>query len=77
MFIMLFFNDFYFFHYSWVTVFCQFLLYSKVTQSYIYRYSLSHLILHHGPSQVTIYSSLSYTAGSHCLSISNAIICIY
>ena len=33
-----FFNDFYFFHHSWFTVFCQFLLYSKVTQSL----SLSH-----------------------------------
>ena len=31
-----FFYDFYFFHYSWFTVFCQFLLYSKVTQSYRY-----------------------------------------
>ena len=26
-------NDFYFFHYSGFTVFCQFLLYSQVTQS--------------------------------------------
>ena len=36
------FNDFYFFHYSWFTVFGQFLLYSKVTQSYIYTFFFSH-----------------------------------
>ena len=34
----LFFNYFYFFHYSWFTVFWPFLLYGKVTQSYIYIY---------------------------------------
>ena len=28
-------------------MFCQFLLYSKVTQSYIYIHSFSHIILHH------------------------------
>ena len=54
-------NDFYFFQYSWFTVFCQFLLYSKVIQShthththiyiYIYIYILyftfSSIMLHH------------------------------
>jgi len=52
-------------------MFCQFLLYSKVTQSlththtYIYAYInyFSHIILHRAPSQVTSYSSLCYTAG--------------
>ena len=34
-----------------------------------YLHSFSHIILHHVPSQVTWYSSLCYTAGSHCLSI--------
>ena len=43
-------NDFYFFYHGWFTVFCQFLLYSKVTQSYIYIYSFAHIILHHVPS---------------------------
>ena len=66
--ILLCFYDFYFFHYSWLTVFCQFLLYSKVTQSYIHICSFSYITLHHVPSQVTRYSSLCYTAGSHCLS---------
>ena len=33
---------FYFFHYSWFTVFCQFSLYSKVTQSHIYIFFFSH-----------------------------------
>ena len=37
----------YFFHYSWFTAFCQFLLYSKVTQSHIYIQSFSHIILRH------------------------------
>ena len=37
------------FYYDWFTVFCQFLLYSKVTQSYIYIF-FSHIILHHVPS---------------------------
>ena len=45
---------------------CQFLLYSKVTQSYthIYMHSFSHVILHRIPSQVTRWSSLCYTTGS-------------
>ena len=38
-----------------------------------YRYSFSHIILHH----VTRYSSLCYTAGSHCLSTPHAVVCIY
>ena len=37
-----FFGDFYFFHYSWFIVFCQFILYSKVTQSRIYMFFFSH-----------------------------------
>ena len=32
---------------SCFTTFCQFLLYSKETQSHIYRHSFSHIILHH------------------------------
>ena len=56
-------ND-YFFYYSWFTVFCQF---STVLQNYpvslshththIHIYSLSHIILHYAPSQVTKYIS--------------------
>ena len=57
---------------------CQFLLYSKVTQShthtYIYVHSFSHNILHRIPSEVTRYSLLCCTAGSHCLSTPNAIV---
>ena len=68
---------FYFFHYSWFILFCQFLQYSKVTQSHIHIHYFSHIILHHVPSQVTIYSSLCYTAWSHCLTTPNAIVCIY
>ena len=52
-----------------------FLLYSKVTQYvYIHTYSFSHIILHHVPLQVTRYSSLCYTPGSHCLSTPYAIV---
>ena len=70
-------KNYYYYYYSWFTTFRQFLLYSKVTQAYIYILSFSHLFLHHIPSQVTRYSSLRYTAGSHCLSSLNAIVCIY
>ena len=48
------FNDFYFFRYSWFTVFCQFSTVQQndpVTHTYIH--SFSHIILHHVPSQVT------------------------
>ena len=60
-----------FFNYSWFTVFCQFLLYSSVTQLYICIPFVSHIILDPVPSQVIGYSSLCYTAGSHCPSIPN------
>ena len=63
--------------YSWFTVFCQFLLYSKVTQEYIHIHSFSHVILHHVPSQVIGYNSLCYTAASPCLSTPNVVVCIY
>ena len=52
------------FYHSWFTLFCQFLLYSKGTQSYIYTHSLSHITLCHVPSQGTEHSSLRYPAGS-------------
>ena len=53
-------------------MFCQFMLYSKVTQSDTHThthiiYSFSHSILLHIPSQVFRYSSLCYTAGPYCL----------
>jgi len=71
------FSRFLFLYYSWFAVFCHLLLYSKVTQSYIYIHSFSHIILHHVSSQVTRYSSLCHTAGYHCLPIPNAIVCIH
>ena len=46
-----------FFNYSWFTMFCQFLLCSKVTQLYIYIHYFSHIINHRVPSQVIGYSS--------------------
>ena len=61
-------NDFYFFHYSCFTVFCQFSPIQQgdpVSHTYIHSF-FSH---YHAPSQVTRYSSKCYTAGSHCLSI--------
>ena len=66
--LFIFYLIFYFFHYSRFTVFCQCLLYSKVTHSHthIYIHSFSHIILHQAPSLVTRYSSQCYTAGSHC-----------
>jgi len=43
---------FYFFHYSWFTVFCQFLLYSKVTQSntHTHTHTYTHFFSHYPPS---------------------------
>ena len=57
-------------------MFCQFLLYSKMTQLYIYMHSFFHIFPHYVPSQVNGYSSLCYiqqdltayplhTTGSH------------
>lgn len=43
LFVLLFFN---FSKYSWSTVFCQFPLYSKVFQSYIYIHFFPHIIFH-------------------------------
>ena len=42
--------------------------------SHMYTHSFSHTILHHALPQMARYSSLCYTAGSHCLSIQNAIV---
>ena len=72
-------NDFCFFQYGWFTEFCQF---STVQQSdpvtHTSIHSFSYIImLHHALSQVIKYSSQCYTAGSHCLSIPKAIVCIY
>ena len=57
------------FYYDWFTVFCQFLLYSKVTKSHIYIHSFSHIILHHLPLQV-----IRYTAP--CAIQQNSIACL-
>ena len=40
-------------------MFCQFLLDSKVTQSFIYIYSFPHIILHHVPLFFKIFSFFS------------------
>ena len=53
---------------------CKFLLYSKVTQAYMYIHSLSRIIFHHVLSQETRYSFLRCTAGPHGLSILNTIV---
>ena len=52
--------------YSWFIMFCQFLLYSKVTQSYKYIHSFSHPIFHHVLPQETEHSSLCCTVGPYC-----------
>ena len=58
-------------------IFCQFLLYSKVIQTYIYTHSLSYIIFHHGLFQETGHSFLCYAVGLHCLSILNVLVCKY
>ena len=74
--LFIFYNDFYFFHYSWLTVLCQFLLYGKVTQSYIYIdsffFPLSSIMFHH--KWLHIVPCAIYTAGSYHLSTPNAIV---
>ena len=67
----------FFYYYSWFILLCQFLLYSIVTQSYVYIHSFSHTIFHHVLSQEIEYSSLCYTVRPHCLSILNVIVYIY
>ena len=57
--------------YIWFTMLCQSLIYSKVTQLYIY------ILFHYNLSQYTEYSSLYYTLRPHCLSILNLIIFTY
>ena len=61
------------FYYGWFAMLCQFLMYSIVTQSYIYIHSFSHTIFYHVLSQKIGYSSLYCTVGPHYLSILNVI----
>ena len=56
-------------------MFSQFLLYSKVTQSYIYIHSFSHIIFLLVLSPETRYNSLCYRVGTYCLSILKVIVC--
>ena len=62
---------------SWFTMLCRFLLYSRVTQSYIYLHSFSHTIFHHVLPQEIGCRSLCYPVGPHGLSILNGIVCVY
>ena len=68
---------YYYFNYSWFTILCQFLLHSKVTQSYIYINALSHIIFQHVLSQEIGYSSLSCTVGPHCLAILHGLVGLF
>ena len=57
----------------------QFLLYGKVTQSYIYIYIFFlflNTLFHHGLSQGNRYSCLCFTIRPYCLSILNVIVCL-
>ena len=50
-------NDFYFFHYNRLTVFCQFLLYSKMTQSHTHTHTHIHtFFFSHFPPSCSIIS---------------------
>ena len=68
---------FFFIRVSWLIVLWQFLLYSIVTQSYIYIHCFSHPVFHHVLPQEIGYSSLCYAVGPHCLSMLSVIVCIY
>ena len=52
------------------------LLFSKVTQLYIYIYILVYILFHCGLLQDIEYSSLCYAVGPCCLSILYTIVCI-
>ena len=67
----------FFLKYSWFIIFCQFLLYSKVTQSYIYIHSFFHTIFHHVLTQEIGHSSLCCTVGPYCFSVLKVIAHIY
>ena len=74
--LFLFFNDFYFSHYSWFTVSCQF---SAVQQSdpvtHTHTHTYIYILFSHYPPSCSItsdYSSQCSPAGHHCLSTPNA-----
>ena len=73
----IFFFPFFLLNYSWFIMLWQFLLYNNVNQLYIYIHSLSYNIFQHSLPQETVYSSLCCRVGTCCLSIPNAIVCIY
>ena len=55
-------------YYSWFTVFCQFLLYSNMTQLYILFSTLSSILYHHKWSD-TVHSRISLLIHSKCNSL--------
>ena len=61
--------------YSWFTMLCSFLLYSKVLQLYVYTHSFC-ILLYYGLSQDIEYSSLCYPVRPCCLSILYLIACV-
>ena len=61
--------------YNWFTMFCQFLLCSQVTQSYVYIHPLSYIIFQHGLSQETEYSSLWHAICLFCLFVCFVLFC--
>ena len=63
------FLPFFLLKYIQFTMFCESLLYSKVTQLYTYRHSFFYILFHYGLSQDIEYSSLYYTIGPYCLTI--------
>ena len=65
----------FFFNYSWFTVLCHFLLYSIVTQLYIYTHSFSYIIFHYGLPQETGCRSLG--CEWNCLTILSVMVCFY
>ena len=58
-------------------MFCQSLLYSKVTQFYTYIYSFLNVLFHYGLSREIGYSYLCYTVGLCCLPILKEVVFIY
>ena len=73
--------EFFLLRYNCFTMQCQFMLYNKVNQLYVYIYPISWIFpptSHPSRSpQSTKLSSLRYTAGSHQLSVFHMVVYIY
>ena len=60
--------------YNWFTMLCQFILYSKVTQSHTHTHIYTFLFLYYLPPHSIPRDRIQFLAGPHCLSILNVVV---